>query len=374
MKLKISHRISETSRKNDENREFKEPFNNYLFLALLEESKSVGEKSGWSPHYFENDNYFCPSYVKVHSYGEYIFDWAWADFYERSGLSYYPKLISAIPFTPVNSNKVLNRNENIDKRLDFLQEVKDVYLNNNLSSHHYLFTDPSLNSELSELNYFKKYSIQYHFFNHWLNYEDFLISLKSRKRKQIKKERNTVKDFITKNNLVIKKKKSSELTINELERIYDLYLQTIDKKRSYPYLTKDFFLKLNSLENSFFFLLYSNENIEAMSLFFESETHLYGRYWGASSSVTASCQYMHFELCYYLGIEYVTKNRLTTFEAGAQGEHKLLRGFRAVPITSMHHIKDHYASQIIKEHTLEQNKHILKQIEALNLYLPFKTP
>ena len=166
------------------------------------------------------------------------------------------------------------------------------------------------------------------------------------------------------------------MSISELREIYNLYLTTIDKKQSHPYLTANFFELLRENKDAFFFTVNNQKTdkneIIAMSLFFDSPDILYGRYWGCIPQLTEQCPFLHFELCYYLGIEYCTENSRPKFEAGAQGEHKLLRGFEAVEIDSYHHIKDPSISQIIVEHTQHQNLAIKNQINHLNSYLPFK--
>ena len=347
------------------------PLSQYKVLKSFEESGSACSNTGWSPIYFNMGDLYSFSYIKSHSYGEYIFDWAWADLYQRLGLDYYPKLIHAIPFTPVNSDKVIYKNENSDP-FDLLKEIKDFYLSNNLSSHHYLFVEKELHEPLEKLGYFKKKSLQYHMQVKFKDYDEYIGSLKARKRKQIKKERTIVEKFLKDNSYEVLFKRAIDLNKSELSKIYELYLTTIDKKFSHPYLTKEFFLNLDKFDECFLFLMKKGDDIDAMALFFESDDTLYGRYWGIKKEVAKRCSYLHFELCYYLGIEYAIDTHKSLFEAGAQGEHKLLRGFTPVEIISYHHIKAHELGEIIKEHTERQNIQIENDIAYLKEHLPFK--
>ncbi len=336
------------------------PLASFQFLKLLEDSKSVDSQCGWSPIVFTQDDSLSCAYIKMHSYGEYIFDWAWADLYKRVGVNYYPKLLHAIPFTPVNSPKVFSPTK------EFLENIREFYLqDNSLSSHHYLFTTKELGEHLSALGYFKKETLQFHFENQFSSFEDFLSSLKARKRKKVKKERRKVQDL----DVSIERVELKDLTQDQCLEVYELYLTTIDKKYSHPYLNQDFFKGLNKLTNGFVFFA---KNIDghniAMSLFFYSENVLYGRYWGTKEKNDL----LHFEMCYYLGIEFCIKNNIPLFEAGAQGEQKLLRGFKPVIIESWHHIRQPELRKIIEDHTRIENINIKRQIENLSLYLPYK--
>ena len=233
----------------------KHPLNNHSFYKLLVESQLLTQASGWVPLHFLNDDGHSLGYIKSHSYGEYIFDWAWADLYYKLGLSYYPKLIHAIPFTPVNSLKLLGSNKE-----KLAKNIYEYYLNNQeLSSHHYLFTNNEESRILDSMGYFKQKSIQYHWKIRGKSFLDFLDSLKGRKRKQIKKERQKVGDY----NLKILSKPISLITETEIKTIFNLYLSTIDKKQSHAYLNQDFFnLLISHYSDSIFFnLAYKNYNV-----------------------------------------------------------------------------------------------------------------
>lgn len=336
------------------------------FLKLCEKTNVVGEGTGWSPVHVKKPNSFIPGYVKGHSYGEFIFDWAWADLYQRLGKQYYPKLLHAIPFTPVNAKKVWGDSdiEGVQAAIGFYSSIDD------LSSHHWLFTDSKLNSLLEANGYFIQDTLQYHWKKRWHSFDEFLQSLKMRKRKQIKKERNKVRDY----GLEISWKPGNEVSSLEMGHVYNLYLSTIDKKHSHAYLNEQFFLNLPSVLKENFLLCQAKDGdrLVAMSMFFKSSSTLYGRYWGILPECESQYSCLHFEMCYYQGMDFCFANNLSLFEAGAQGEQKLLRGFEPVTIKSAHHVRDPQLGEIIKRHVSETNLQMKRVIKDLALHLPYK--
>lgn len=343
------------------------PFTNQVFTKLLASSKSVGEKTGWLEQHFHHNESVLNSYIKFHSYGEYIFDWAWANFYAQNKIDYYPKLIHAVPFTPVNAPKFLGNKED---RVTLANESFKFYQSYNLSSEHYLFINDEEEEVLHQLGFETLLTYQYHFQNNYNSFDDFLSKLKKNKRKNIKKERAA----IAKSNIKIKHFTGDQLSQDLLSDFYLCYISTIAKKGSYPYLTKDFFTGLTALsEQTLLIAAYEEERVIAMSLFFYNEETLYGRNWGILPEYEDKYPFLHFELCYYQGIEFCISNNLSLFEAGAQGEHKLTRGFHPVIIKSAHHIKIPQCFDIIKGDILRQNQTTLQNIKYLNDYLPFKT-
>ncbi|MCO4755743.1 MAG: GNAT family N-acetyltransferase, partial [Bacteriovoracaceae bacterium] len=306
-----------------------------------------------------------PTYIKSDSFGEFIFDWAWADLYQRNNLPYYPKLVCALPFSPVNVSKLLVTKPEYKEAL---LNAYDGFLKQNkaLSSSHFLFATGDEAKYLNNHGHFTRKSIQYHFTVEQNNFEDFLQTLKARKRKQVKKERQFIKD----SNLEIKVLES--LTDDEVSKVYELYLTTIDKKYSQAYLNEDFFKLMQAYmsENTVVIAAYREGVMIAMSYFLKSDSTLYGRYWGVSPH--EEIQYLHFELCYYQGIEYCMKHNLSLFEAGAQGEQKLLRGFRPVEILSAHKLTLEPVHEAIEHHVKTENAYICEQLKELKSYLPFK--
>ncbi|ATH08529.1 hypothetical protein BIY24_11380 [Halobacteriovorax marinus] len=338
-------------------------FNKYHFHRALENSKSIGAERGQLPFYItiREDKELqaaCVVYLKTHSYGEYIFDWSWADFVERSGHSYYPKLVAQNPFTPVINRKFLGDLQFIPQ---LLEEIDTLAKNLKCSSTHLLFLENNESKKVSD-SYKSRSSFQYHWKNRdYKSFEHFLNSLKSRKSKQIRKERDS--------DLLIKVIEGSELS-NFGSKFYALYQSTIDKKRSFAYLTPEFFNYIfNHLQESTMLIAaFKEQNLVAASLFFKGEKKLYGRYWGALEEY----KNLHFELCYYQGIEYSIKYNYETFEAGAQGEHKIPRGFEPTLINSAHCIYNELFQEPIYKFIDQEALEVEKIISELSHRLPFK--
>jgi predicted N-acyltransferase len=313
------------------------PFVRHEFFASLEKGKCITAKTGWHPQYFilsKNGQYlsafFC--FLKLDSYGEFIFDWEWARAFEQYQIPYYPKLTTAIPFSPITAPKFLGDPDLFANQL--LPKVMDFYKKHEFSSFHLLFTNQLENNIFQKLDFKQRDSFQYHWQNNNYNsFEDFLAVLKKNRRKSIKRERRAVA------HLKYKELRGDEIGQEDLDFFYDNYLGTIDKKFSQAYLSYDFFKTLfESLpENTILLqaLEPESDQIIANALYLVSDQRLYGRYWGCSKEI----EFLHFELCLYRGLEIAIRDKLTVFEAGAQGEHKRLRGFRPIKTKSLHHIK-----------------------------------
>lgn len=343
------------------------PFSSPKFFNLLEDSNLLQDETGWIPLYFTHDDSILPSFIKFHSYGEYIFDWAWADFYKRVGINYYPKLTHTTPFTPVNAEKFhgTNKKELAKKSFDFYQAHPEI------SSEHYLFINKEETEILEDLGFSIMKTIQYHFKNKWSSFDDFLSDLKPGRRKMIKKERKKCNQY---SDITIGFLKTEDITNDVLEQIYKLYISTIIKKYSQAYLNEDFFKGLVSAfgDNLKVCVAKKDNEIIAMSLFLKSDEVLYGRYWGIKPEYEKDYSFLHFELCYYQGMEYVMQNSMSLFEAGAQGEQKLWRGFTPIEILSAHHIRIPKLFEPIINYIEEQNSRTEEEIKRLKTYLPFK--
>ena len=351
------------------------PFIQYEFLFALEESESACSQTGWKPyHYIErNDDNdiiaICPLYLKSHSYGEYIFDHAWADAYHRHGLNYYPKLQSAIPFTPVTgerifiSKKIKNKKDKIKTIINnIIGEAKKL----NVSSAHFNFIKNPNEWDAEEPIMIRE-GIQFHWENNnYKSFDDFLSTLSSRKRKQIKKERECLKI----NNLNVKLLSGDDLQKEDLEFFYECYLDTTGRKWGSTYLKKEFFMNiLNNFKNKVLLMIaYQDDTKVASALNFLSKTHLYGRLWGSKFEVP----YLHFELCYYQAIDYAIANNIKYVEAGAQGEHKLSRGYLPQKTWSAHWIKEKDFSTAINKFLNEESKMISSHKENLEALGPYK--
>jgi uncharacterized protein len=352
------------------------PFTRYEFLSALENSQSANGKSGWKPfHYIEkNKNQkiiaICPLYIKNHSFGEYIFDHAWADAYHRHGLNYYPKLQSAIPFTPVMGERIIVSDivENkLHKKIEIINRIIEKAKNINVSSLHFNFINNS--SEIKKLNSNLLYrkGIQFHWNNNnYSSFDGFLETLSSRKRKAIKKERLCLET----NDLNVKILTGNDINNEHWDFFYQCYLNTTGKKWGSTYLTKDFFYEIGKTfaDKILLFIAYKNKQMIASAINFLSSSHLYGRLWGSLHNIP----YLHFELCYYQAIDYAIKNKIKIVEAGAQGEHKLQRGYTPKNTWSIHWIKDQQFSDAISKFLNEEEKLISMQKGNLEEFVPFK--
>ena len=352
------------------------PFTRFEFLSALENSNSASIKTGWKPcHYIEkNENQkiiaVCPLYIKNHSFGEYIFDHAWADAYHRHGLNYYPKLQSAIPFTPVTGERIIISDfvkDKYNKKIEIINRIIKKAETLNVSSVHFNFINNSSELKNTNINLLSRKGIQFHWKNNnFDNFEDFLKTLSKRKRKVIKKERLCLEN----NNLIVKKLTGSDIKDKHWEFFYKCYLNTTSRKWGSTYLTKDFFYNIgrNFSEKILLFIAYNNDEMVASAINFLSSSHLYGRLWGSIYDIP----YLHFELCYYQAIDYAIENKIKIVEAGAQGEHKLQRGYLPENTWSLHWIKDQEFSKAINNFLDDESKLMNKQKKNLEEFTPFK--
>ena len=346
------------------------PFTSYEFLNALETSNSVSTKTGWTPKHILVKNAAnnligaSPNYLKMHSYGEYIFDHSWANAFENAGGQYYPKLLSAIPFTPATGPRILlspqkNNNDEIFKLI--IGTYEQLVKNNNLSSAHINFITKQLSDTLNKRNWIKREGLQFHWYNKkYQSFDDFLDELKSTKRKAIKKERKKINEY----GLTIERLTGDALNVKIWDSFYEFYLSTIDKKWGGAYLTKDFFYSINrSMKNKILLVIAKkNNDIIAGALNFIGKNTLYGRNWGSKLDIP----FLHFELCYYQAIEYAIENKIQIVEAGAQGHHKIQRGYIATSTYSAHYIQNDSFDKAIRGFVEMEANEINKQIEIIN--------
>jgi predicted N-acyltransferase len=350
-------------------------FLSYNFLKLLEDSKSIGDNTGWQPVYFclKTNNkitIIVPSFIKYHSQGEFVFDHSWAQAYQSLGLKYYPKLLIASPFSPVTGKRILmtqNANDPIKKKL--FNFIKDFCKEKEISSIHINFFEEHELDFLKNEGFLIRYGEQFHFINKNYNtFEDYLKKLSYKIRKNISKERKSIKD----QGIDIEIVKNEEFNESLSKIMYKFYISTIEKKWSYNYLTKDFFIKLPQYLNkeSILILAKKNKNIIAGALNFISNNILYGRYWGSNADI----KNLHFEVCYYQAMELAIKNKYIKVEAGAQGAHKIKRGYLPKITYSAHYIFNEKLRLAIKNFLAEERKIVLNDINYINdNYSPFKT-
>ena len=349
------------------------PLFDYEFLLCLENSSCTNLETGWQPNHFvfkKNEKIKCliPTYKKFNSNGEFVFDHGWANAYYRLGLQYYPKFLSAIPFTPVNGGRIFT-NDNNARFTENIKLLIDKLETENSSSFHFNFIDKQQSDRLDKLGFDKRVGIQYHWINNdYSDFEDFLSCLKSKKKKNIIKERQSIK----KSNIKILHLRGDEISEEDWDFFYKCYISTIDKKWSYKYLNFTFFKKLSKtiLKNKILLILAKNSDNKniACTLNFIGNNKLFGRYWGCIEEVP----FLHFELCYYQSIDYAIKEKIKIVEAGAQGEHKISRGYVPTLTYSNHWIKQKEMRVAIKDFLVKEDEVINQNIEYLNQRIPYK--
>ncbi|TRX55651.1 GNAT family N-acetyltransferase [Thalassomonas sp. M1454] len=354
------------------------PFYRHQFLQALEQSGCVSAEKGWQPLHvliYQGSELAAamPCYLKSHSYGEYIFDWNWADAYQRHGLDYYPKLVSAVPFTPATGPRFgispkfsSQTNKLLALLVSVIKQLQSTYKTSNWQC---LFAEQEQNLALAKLEATTRTEVQYHWQNKdYQCFADFIAKLTSRKRKAINKERNAViKSGISFNWL-----KGDEITPSAWQQFYQYYKNTYLKRSGHDgYLNYDFFSRLSlALGQQVLLLQAINEqgDVIACALFFRSSSHLYGRYWGASEEF----EFLHFETCYYQGIEFCISENIQCFDAGAQGEHKLKRGFEPKLTLSNYLLNEGPFNEAIESYIAQEKHHHLEYIEQAKRQLPFK--
>jgi uncharacterized protein len=350
------------------------PFIRYEYLYGLEKHDCL-TKNGWQPcHlavYLGNKlKGAMPLYLRSNSYGEFVFDWAWADAYERAGGKYYPKLVSAIPFAPVIGPRILTDPTSSDITIikqDLIDNILKLIIENNFSTYHCLFTDNSDQDIFTKNNFLPRATCQFHWHNNnYHDFQDFLESLTSKKRKQIKRERKTIAD----NKINIEILEGNQITDKQWIAYYEFYCTTFYSKWGNPRLTLDFFISLGETMpgNTLLILAQFEKRYVAGAFLMRGNDTLYGRHWGCSDQFP----FLHFELCYYQAIEYCIQHGLQKFDAGVQGEHKLSRGFRPYPAISYHWIQHAGFRTAIENYLIAERNEIDQYIQSLNMHLPFK--
>jgi predicted N-acyltransferase len=346
------------------------PFLSFAFLHALHESGSASAKTGWRPQYLtlwqaDRLEAALPLYVKSHSYGEYIFDWAWADAYQRNGLDYYPKLLSAIPFTPVTGSRLLARDAAAQAAL--IREVHATQQHTGLSSTHILYPPETQALALQEAGFMLRTGVQFHWLNDgYRSFEDFLSTLERKKRKNIRAERRKVQEAgITFRHVA--GKDATEADWRFFKRCYD---HTYAAHYSTPYLNLDFFLRIGAAMPQHILLIVAEEDGKpiASSLLIHTERTLYGRYWGGLREVPC----LHFETAYYQPLEFCIANGIGSFEGGAQGEHKMARGFLPQKTWSAHWLAHPAFADAIEQFLRRESGGIDSYIDELNEHSPFK--
>jgi predicted N-acyltransferase len=356
------------------------PFTSHAFLSALETSGSVGAGSGWTPAPILIRDVggalsgALPAYLKSHSQGEYVFDHHWADAYQRAGGRYYPKLQIAAPFSPVPGPRLLLNDPALAPHL--LAAAEAVVQQNDLSSAHATFVEQAQLEAFRAADWLIRTGTQFHWCNDgYADFEDFLNALSSRKRKAIRKERAGANAAVE-----IQILTGDEITRQHWDAFWVFYQDTGARKWGRPYLSRAFFDQIGAAQIGatqigkgmgdavVLFLALIDGHPVAGALNFVGPNCLYGRYWGCALDVP----FLHFELCYYRAIEYAIEHGLARVEAGAQGEHKLARGYVPVPTYSAHYIADPGFRRAIADFVVREEAAVAREIEFLGEMAPFK--
>ena len=344
------------------------PFVRHAFLSALEDSGSVGPGTGWTPAPLLVEDpagamiAAAPAYLKTHSQGEYVFDHVWADAWERAGGAYYPKLQIAVPFTPVPGPRLLG-----SRPQQLLAAAEAVTVQNELSSAHITFLEDADTQEAEARGWLIRHGLQYHWFNRgYRDFDDFLGSLSSRKRKAIRKERAAARE-----GLEFRALRGAEIGRAEWDAMWHFYQDTGSRKWGRPYLTRSFFDLIGERmgDSLLLFLAYRKGLPIAGALNVIGPHALYGRYWGTINEV----RFLHFELSYYQAIEWAIEQGLQSVQAGAQGEHKLARGYEPVITRSAHFISNGSFRRAIEQFLVEERSAVEAEAEWCRHQLPYRT-
>ena len=351
------------------------PFLRHEFLLALEQSGSVSEQTGWMPaHLLVMDQEkllaVMPLYHKLHSYGEYVFDHQWAQAYQQHGLAYYPKWVTAIPFTPCQGDRIVIQPEGTDQLavmqilLAFIKQRSEQL---NISSWHCLFPEQQQAELLRSLGLSIREGVQFHWFNQgYSDFNDFLNTLNASKRKMLKRERRKVSE----QGIHLLRITGTEVSESQWQAFFQFYAMTYVKRGSQPYLNLAFFQQIAATmgEQLLLVLAIRDDKTIAAALSFVGSDTLYGRYWGCYDEYNS----LHFETCYYQGLDYCIERGLKRFDSGAQGEHKISRGFEPITTYSAHWIKDARFAAAIEHFLDREQKAVQSYKQDAAAYLPFK--
>ena len=346
------------------------PFLSFAFLHALHQSGSACAQTGWQPQFlilYDGDALAAamPLYVKSHSYGEYVFDWAWADAYQRNGVEYYPKLLSAIPFTPVTGPRLMARDAKA--RAALLELLRGTQQASEFSSTHILYPPEDQVQQLANAGFMLRSGVQFHWLNAgYENFEDFLATLEKKKRKNIRAERRKVAEA----GVTLRRVRGVDATEADWRLFERCYQNTYAEHRSTPYLNLDFFLRIGASMPKNILLVIAERAGKpiASSLVIHSADTLFGRYWGELEHVPC----LHFEAAYYQPLEFCIEQQIAVFEGGAQGEHKMARGFLPTKTWSAHWLAHPAFSDAIERFLEREKGGIDDYIDELNDRNPFR--
>ena len=351
------------------------PFLSYAFLKALEDSGSVGGQTGWDALYLAaRDNKSglllgaLPAYVKHHSYGEYVFDHSWANAFERAGGRYYPKLLCAVPFTPVPGPRLLYENRQPEIAHSLLSALETIAKDNQISSAHVNFITEDDHNILKDKGWMIRTGVQFHWQNNNYNcFKDFLASLSSRKRKTIRKERQS----LYQRDIIFHQLTGIDIQPGHWDNFYQFYLSTIEKKWGGAYLTESFFHQIGTQMSEQILLVLAEKDGQfiAGALNFIGQDSLFGRNWGCVEHIPN----LHFETCYYQAIDFAIRNNLARVEAGAQGLHKVQRGYLPVYTYSAHWLANSQFSEAVSHFLRQEQAAIEEDARSIDEISPYRS-
>lgn len=351
------------------------PFLRHEFLAALERHSCVGEQFGWYPQhlavYDDSDTLagLAPLYLKDNSYGEFVFDWSWADAWQRAGKPYYPKLVSAIPYTPVTGPRLLVRDDMEPAAVTdlLIRAALELVDRSGSSSLHWLFTNDQDTQRLLEHGLLRRSGCHFHWHNRgYRSFDDFLGSLTARKRKKVKRERRFVEEAGIRMEIV----HGDEASEAQWQAMHRFYTSTFERKSGMPTLSLEFFLDIGHSMGDQVVLVMAHlgGQLVAGAINLRGDTAFYGRHWGCLDRYHS----LHFETCYYQGIEYSIRHGLDLFEPGVQGEHKISRGFLPTLTWSAHWIRDAAFREAIARFLDNEHGLVMDYSRDMQLYSPYR--
>ncbi len=350
------------------------PFLRHEFLQLAEQTRCVSPEQGWSPRHLTIGHpgslrAAMPLYEKSHSWGEFVFDWAWANAYEQAGLAYYPKLTSAAPFTPAPSRRLLLADpDDTEAAMALIAAAVQLAIESDYSSVHFLFPTPEEIPLFESAGLLIRKDCQFHWRNRgYTSFDDFLATFNASKRKKAKRDRRRAEE----NGIRFRHLKGDQLDDALWSVVYALISRTFMRRGSLPYFNEEFFRSVSRQlpENILVVLAEKDGDAVAAAVFFESKQVLYGRYWGSDGHYDA----LHFETCYYQGIDYCIANQIQIFEPGTQGEHKISRGFSPETTWSAHWLAHPEFADAIGRYLDEEARHVDRYMDAVDSRSPYKS-
>jgi predicted N-acyltransferase len=353
------------------------PFLRHEFIAAMEHHGCVGEALGWVPHHLALRDTAgrllaaAPCYLKFNSYGEFVFDWSWAEAYRRHGLAYYPKLVVASPYTPATGPRLLTADT--DRRAEYARALADgavrIAERLGLSSLHWLFTTDAETDLLEAQGLMRRVGCQFHWTNPgYPTFDDFLATFTAEKRKKVRRERRRVQEA----GIRIRRVPGDEVSEAEWTIFHQLYRDTFDKRGGIPTLSLPFFQEIGATMGRNLLLVFAEhgQRIVAAAFNLVGKHSLFGRHWGCFADFHS----LHFEACYYQGLEHCIAAGLTRFEPGAQGEHKVSRGFLPTPTWSAHWIADPGFRNAISRSLAGENRGMTEYHREMHSHSPYRVP